>query len=612
MSTPDHKPDSADKISHFIRHVIEADLQSGKYASRHWSGKPGPSKDSSVGAGALHGGMSAPPSARTVSNLDSAKIRTRFPPEPNGYLHFGHAKSICLNFGLAADYAGACHLRFDDTNPEKEEQEYVDSIIDAVKWLGFEWQFGSENNEYFASSYFQWMYEFAEKLIVAGLAYVDSQSADEMRASRGTLTEGGKNSPFRDRTVAENLDLFRRMKAGEFADGTHILRAKIDMNSGNINMRDPAIYRIRHATHHATGNDWCIYPMYTYAHPIEDALENITHSICTLEFEDQRPFYNWLLGHLAELSCINTPPPQQIEFARLNLTYMVLSKRKLIQLVDEKHVDGWDDPRMPTLVGARRRGYTAAGFRRFMEMIGVAKNHQLIDISVLEECIRDDLNDTAPRRTAVLDPVKLIIDNYPAGHEEKCLAPNHPQKPEWGKRAVPFSGELWIEREDFMETPGKGYFRLFPGNRVRLRYGFVIECTGCDKDADGTITAVHCNYLADSKSGTPGSDNYKVKGNIHWLSARHSLAVSVRLYDRLFAVANPGEGDADFITELNPNSLTTITAQVEPSLGNSVAEDHFQFERHGYFVADRIDSKPGAPVFNRAVTLKDAWAKATK
>ena len=579
-----------ERTSNFIRHIIDADLKAGKYASRRWSGKPGPAAQQKVGAG---------------TTADAAKIRTRFPPEPNGYLHFGHAKSICLNFGLAQDYAGACHLRFDDTNPEKEEQEYVDSIIDAVHWLGWDWQ----DNLYLASDYFQWMYDFAEKLIEAGHAYVDSQTAEEMRASRGTLTEAGRNSPYRERTPAENLDLFRAMRAGDFADGTHILRAKVDMSSGNINLRDPAIYRIRHATHHNTGDAWCIYPMYTYAHPIEDALENITHSICTLEFEDQRPFYDWLLARLAELGCVNTPLPQQIEFARLNLSYVVLSKRKLIQLVEEKHVDGWDDPRLPTLVGARRRGFTPEAFRRFAEMIGVTKSDSWIDISVLEECQREHLNETAPRRIAVLDPVKLIIDNYPEGQEEECLAPNHPQKPEWGKRPVPFSRELWIEREDFMEVPSKGYFRLFPGNTVRLRYGFVVKCSGCDKDANGNITAVHCEYMADSKSGTPGSDNYKVKGNIHWVSAPHAYAAEVRLYDRLFAAEAPGEGGRDFIADLNPDSKRVIRAQLEAALKDAAAEERFQFERHGYFVADRVDSKPGAPVFNRAVTLKDSWSK---
>jgi glutaminyl-tRNA synthetase len=581
MAEPENKP------SNFIRHIIDADLKAGRYASRLWSGKPGPAAQQKVGAG------------------DTATIRTRFPPEPNGYLHFGHAKSICLNFGLAEDYAGACHLRFDDTNPEKEEQEYVDSIIDAVHWLGFDWK----ENRYFASDYFQWMYDFAEKLIEAGHAYVDSQTAEEMRASRGTLTEAGRNSPYRERTPAENLALFRAMKAGEFADGAHILRAKVDMSSGNINLRDPAIYRIRHATHHNTGDAWCIYPMYTYAHPIEDALENITHSICTLEFEDQRPFYDWLLARLAELGCVNTPLPQQIEFARLNLSYVVLSKRKLIQLVEEKHVDGWDDPRLPTLVGARRRGFTPEAFRRFNEMNGVTKSDSWIDIGVLEECQRDHLNETAPRRTAVLDPLKLVIDNYPEGQEEECLAPNHPQKPEWGKRPVPFSKELWIEREDFMEVPSKGYFRLFPGNTVRLRYGFVVKCLGADHDAAGNITAVHCEYMPDSKSGTPGSDSYKVKGNIHWVSARHAYAAEVRLYDRLFAVEAPGEGGRDFIADLNPDSKLIITAQLEAALKDAAAEDRFQFERHGYFVADRIDSRPGAPVFNRTVTLKDSWVK---
>ena len=583
----DTGPDASARVHNFIRHIIDADLKAGKYAARHWSGRPGPAEQQRVGAD------------------DTAKIRTRFPPEPNGYLHFGHAKSICLNFGLALDYGGACHLRFDDTNPEKEEQEYVDAIIDAVHWLGFDWQ----GCQYFASDYFQWMYDFAEKLIEAGHAYVDSQTADEMRASRGTLTEAGRNSPFRSRTPEENLALFRAMRAGEFPDGTHILRAKVDMSSGNINLRDPAIYRIRHATHHATGDTWCIYPMYTYAHPIEDALENITHSICTLEFEDQRPFYDWLLARLAELGCVNTPLPQQIEFARLNLSYVVLSKRKLIQLVEEKHVDGWDDPRLPTLVGARRRGFAPEGFRRFNEMNGVTKSDSWIDISILEECQREHLNETAPRRIAVLDPVRLVIDNYPEGQEEECLAPNHPQKPEWGKRPVPFSKVLWIEREDFMEVPGKGYFRLFPGNTVRLRYGFVVKCIGCDKDGDGKITAVHCEYMPDSKSGTPGSDNYKVKGNIHWVSAQHAYAGEVRLYDRLFAVEEPGAGGRDFIADLNPDSKLVISAQLESALQLATAEDRFQFERHGYFVADRIDSKAGTPVFNRTVTLKDSRAK---
>ena len=534
------------------------------------------------------------------------RVETRFPPEPNGYLHLGHAKSIFLNFGLARDYQGACHLRFDDTNPEKESQEYVDSITDSVKWLGFDW--GA--HLYFASNYFDTMYACAEYLITSGNAYVDSLSADEMRAYRGTLTEPGKDSPHRSRSIEENLDLFRKMRAGEFADGAHVLRARIDMASPNINLRDPAIYRIKRAHHHNTGDTWCIYPMYTYAHPIEDAIERITHSICTLEFEDQRPFYDWLLDKLADGGFFPRPVPQQIEFARLNLTYVVLSKRKLIQLVDDKHVSGWDDPRLPTLVGARRRGYTAEGFRRFTDQIGVSKSDGWIDYSVFEACQRDVLNDTALRRIAVLDPVKLVIDNYPEGQSEDCFAPNHPQQPDLGKRAVPFSRELWIEREDFMETPSKGYFRLFPGNSVRLRYGYVVTCTGCDKDANGTITTVHCDYLPDTKSGTPGADSVKVKGNIHWVSAAHAYACEVRLYDRLFKTAQPGQKTGNFLDDLNADSVKVIRAQLEPSLRDAAAEDRFQFERHGYFVADRVDSKPGAPVFNRTVTLKDSWVKA--
>ena len=559
--------------SNFIRNIIDDDNRSGK-----WQGR----------------------------------VETRFPPEPNGYLHYGHAKSICLNFGLARDYGGVCHMRFDDTNPEKEEQEYVDAILEAVQWLGFDWG----EHLYFASDYFDTMYQCAETLIEAGKAYIDSQSADEIRERRGTLTAPGENSPFRERSVADNLDLFRRMRAGEFAEGTHVLRAKIDMASPNINMRDPVIYRIRHAAHHRTGDRWCIYPLYTYAHPLEDAIENITHSVCTLEFEDQRPFYDWLLDALASAGTFTRPLPQQIEFARLNLTYIVLSKRKLIQLVDGGHVDGWDDPRLPTLIGARRRGYTAEGFREFTSRIGVSKSDAWIDISVLEECMRDHLNDAAPRRVAVLDPLKLIITNYPEGQSETCHAPNHPLKPELGQREMPFSRELWIEREDFMETPSKGFRRLFPGNRVRLRYGFVVECTGCEKDAAGNVVAVHAEYFADSKSGTPGADTYKVKGNLHWISAAHAVPAEVRLYDRLFAVPHPGarrEGDApelerNFLDDINPHSKETITAWLEPALRDAAPEDRFQFERHGYFVADRHDHTAERPVFNRTVTLKDSWA----
>ncbi|MCK6405665.1 MAG: glutamine--tRNA ligase/YqeY domain fusion protein [Rhodocyclaceae bacterium] len=588
--------------ANFIRNIVEADLAAGKHAQRHWAGRPGTAAD------------------HAAAPLDPARIRTRFPPEPNGYLHFGHAKSILLNFGLAEQYGGRCHLRFDDTNPEKEEQEYVDSIIDAVKWLGCSWEqngpTGPECNLYYASNYFDWMVAFAEYLIQSGHAYVDSQTADEMRANRGTLKEPGKDSPYRNRSAEESMELFKRMQKGEFPDGAHILRARIDMASPNINLRDPAIYRIRHATHHNTGDKWCVYPMYTFAHPIEDALENITHSICTLEFEDQRPFYDWLLERLAEGNLLQRPLPQQIEFSRLNLTYVVLSKRKLIQLVDEKHVAGWDDPRMPTLVGARRRGYTPEGFRLFAERIGVSKHDSLIDYVTFEDCFREVLNESAERRVAVLDPLKLVITNYPEGQSEECFAPNHPLKPELGKRAMPFSRELWIEAEDFMEEPSKGYHRLYPGNMARLKYGYIVKCTGCEKDAAGKVVKVLCEYLPDTKSGTPGADSVKVKGNLHWVSAAHGYTAEIRLYDRLFAVPAPGarrEGDApelerDYLDDINPNSKQVITAQLEPSLKDAKAEDRFQFERHGYFVADSKDSKAGAPVFNRTVTLKDSWA----
>ena len=590
MSQSPNKP-AASHVTNFIRNIVEDDLARGTYATRTWGGKPG--------GASVHAGAPA----------DPAKIRTRFPPEPNGNLHFGHAKSVCLNFGLARDFGGVCHMRFDDTNPEREEREFVDSILDTVRWLGFGWSANGADHLYYASDYFDFMYEAAEYLITSGHAYVDQQSAEQIRANRGTLTEPGTASPQRDRPAAENLRVFREMRAGRHAEGSMVLRAKIDMASPNINLRDPAIYRIRQAAHHRTGDKWCIYPMYTYAHPVEDALEQITHSICTLEFEDQRPFYDWLLARLAEGGLLARPLPHQYEFARLNLTYVVLSKRKLIQLVADKHVDGWDDPRMPTLVGARRRGYTAEGFRAFAERIGVSKSDSWIDFTVLEDCMREHLNETAPRRMAVLDPVRLVIDNYPAQEVEECHPPNHPQKPDWGRRAVPFSRELWIEREDFVESPAKGYFRLFPGNKVRLRYGFVVECTGCEKDDQGRVVAVHCNYFPDSKSGTPGSDAYKVKGNIHWVSAQHAYECEVRLFDRLFKDPHPGAGDRDFIADLNPAARKIVTVQLEPALKNAAPEERFQFERHGYFVADRVDSKPGAPVFNRAVTLRDSWGK---
>jgi glutaminyl-tRNA synthetase len=611
------KPDAAPAGTNFIRTIVEADLASGKYAARRWGGSPGLAQHHAAGG------------------PDPARIRTRFPPEPNGYLHIGHAKSICLNFGLARDYGGLCHLRFDDTNPTKEEQEYVDSILESVHWLGFDW--GA--HLYFASDYFGLLYGFAEGLIRDGHAYVDDLSADEIRALRGTLTQGGEASPYRDRPAAESLDLFRRMRAGEFPDGARVLRLKIDMGSPNINLRDPVAYRIRHAQHHRTGDAWCIYPMYDFAHGLSDALEHITHSICTLEYEDHRPLYDWINARVAESGALARPLPQQIEFARLNLTYVRLSKRNLIQLVTERHVDGWDDPRMPTIVGFRRRGFTPESIRLFAERIGVSKADSWIDMTVLEDCLREDLNERAPRATAVLDPLKLVIDNYPAGQVEETEAPVHPQHPERGRRKLPFSRELWIEREDFEASPPKGYFRLFPGNMVRLRYGYVVKCTGCDKDASGNVTAVHCEYLPDSRSGTAGSDKYKVKGNIHWVSAAHAHEAEVRLYDRLFSVPFPGSrrgrepaplshaGPTDesgkahaveaveehsWLDDINPGAKKVVTAYLEPGLRDAQPEDRFQFERHGYFVADLRDSRPGRTVFNRAVTLRDSWAKEAK
>jgi len=574
----DNQSNNSTVPSNFLRGIIDHDNASAKYAHRSDAqGKALPT------------------------------VITRFPPEPNGYLHIGHAKSICLNFGLARDYAGRCHLRFDDTNPTKEDQEYVDTIIDSVQWLGYDWQHDGVAHLHYASDYFDQLYQMAEWLITAGHAYVDSQSADDMAANRGSFSEPGKNSPFRDRPAEESLSLFRRMKAGEFKDGEHIVRAKIDMASPNMNMRDPAIYRIRHAHHHRTGDKWCIYPMYDYTHPISDALENITHSFCTLEFQDHRPIYDWILERLTEGGFFKKPLPHQYEFARLNLTYAITSKRKLLQLVEENIVDGWDDPRMPTIVGIRRRGYTPEAIQLFAERIGVAKADSWIDMSTLEGALRDDLDPKAARLVAVLNPLKLIIDNFSETASEDCTAPVHPHHPERGNRHFKLSRELWIEAEDFMEVPSKGYFRLFPGNKVRLRYGFVIECTGCDKDANGNVIAVHCNYFADSKSGTEGSANYKVKGNIHWVSAAHAIEAEVRLYDRLFTDAHPDAGGKDFKQALNADSKTVVTAYLESGAELAKPDEKFQFERHGYFVADRVDSTAGKPVFNRITTLKDSW-----
>ena len=579
------------EVSNFLRQIIDADCASGKYANRKDSaGQPLPS------------------------------VITRFPPEPNGYLHIGHAKSICLNFGLARDYGhqagGArCNMRFDDTNPTKEDIEYVDTILDTVNWLGFDWEHAGKDHLYFASDYFEKLYAFAELLIERGRAYVDSQSADDIQKNRGNFSQAGVNSPYRDRSSEENLSLFREMKAGKFEDGKHVLRLKIDMTHPNIVMRDPVIYRIRHAHHHRTGDAWCIYPLYDFTHCISDALENVTHSICTLEFENNRPLYNWVLNELKEAGAFTGPLPQQYEFARLNLTYAITSKRRLLQLVTENLVDGWDDPRMPTLVGLRRRGYTPESIQLFCERIGVSKADSWIDMSVLEQSLRDDLDPKAERGVAVLKPLKLILENFDPAHTEACSAPKHPHHPELGRREFPLTRELWIEADDFMKEPVKGFFRLYPpindqpGSRVRLRYGFVIECTGFDTNDAGEVVAVRAKYFEDSKSGTPGSDNYKVKGNLHWVSAANALETEIRLYDRLFNDPHPDSGDKNFLDFINHESKKVITAYLEPGLAKAVADQRFQFERHGYFVADRTDSKPGKPIFNLAVSLKDNWKK---
>ena len=582
MSTVANKamnPIETEVTSNFIRQKIDTETAAGKYANRtDANGRPLPI------------------------------VITRFPPEPNGYLHIGHAKSICLNFGLAQSYGGRCHLRFDDTNPEKESIEYVNSIKDMVHWLGFDWtdEYGEEHL-YYASDYFEQLYQFAEKLIEAGHAYIDSQDADTIRAQRGQLHEAGQNSPYRDRPASESLDIFRRMRAGEFPEGAHVLRAKIDMAASFIVMRDPVIYRIRYVHHHRTGDAWCIYPMYDFTHCISDALENITHSLCTLEFENNRPLYNWVLERLVEVGVFAQPLPEQTEFARMNLTYAITSKRKLLQLVENHHVDGWDDPRMMTLVGVRRRGFTPESLRLFAERIGVSKADSWIEMGVLEQAVRDDLDAKAPRAVAVLKPLKLIIDNYAEGQTELCHAPVHPHHPEMGQREFLFARELWIEQDDFMVEPIKGFFRLFVGNKVRLRHGFVIECTGFDTNDAGEVIAVHANYFPDSKSGTEGSNNYKVKGNIHWLSDASSIPCEIRVYDRLFNDPHPDAGGKDFLAALNPDSKHTSQGFVESGLANTAPETHFQFERHGYFVTDQKDSQPGALVFNRIVSLKDGW-----
>jgi len=537
--------------------------------------------------------------ADRAAGKHGGKVLTRFPPEPNGYLHIGHAKAICLNFGVADEFSGACNLRMDDTNPTKEDIEYVESIEADVAWLGFHWA----GDVLYAADYFQQMYDYAEQLIRVGKAYVDDLTADQIREHRGTLTEPGRDSPYRTRSVEENLDLFGRMKAGEFPDGSRVLRAKIDMASPNINMRDPTLYRIRHASHHRTGDAWCIYPMYDYAHPIEDAIEGITHSLCTLEYEAHRPLYDWVL------EIVDTPaPPQQIEFARLNLSYTVMSKRKLLQLVQEKHVASWDDPRMPTISGFRRRGYTPESIRDFCERIGVAKKENVIDVALLEYCVREDLNKRAPRAMGVLDPLRVVIENYPEGQTEEMDVVNNPEDPAAGTRKVPFSRVVYIEQDDFREDPPKKFFRLAPGREVRLRNAYLITCREVAKDASGQIVELRCTYDPGTRGGD-APDGRKVKATLHWVSAQHAIDGEVRLYDRLFSVENPSEDEGkDWRTFLNPSSLQVKTAKLEPSLASAAAGSRYQFERIGYFAVDP-DSAPGKPVFNRTVTLKDAWAR---
>lgn len=548
-----------EKSKNFLEEIIEEDLKSGKHAGR---------------------------------------VLTRFPPEPNGYLHIGHAKSICLNFGLAQRYGGKTNLRFDDTNPVKEDVEYVDSIKEDVRWLGFEWA-----NEFYASDYFEQLYQWAEVLIQKGLAFVDDQTQEEIRLNRGTVNQAGKDSPFRNRSVEENLDLFRRMRAGEFKDGDRVLRAKLDMAHPNMLMRDPILYRIIHSDHHRTGDKWCIYPMYDYAHGQSDSIEQITHSICTLEFDVHRPLYDWFIEKLEIF------PSHQYEFARLNMTYTMMSKRKLLQLVQEKVVMGWDDPRMPTICGLRRRGYTPEAIRAFAERVGVAKRDNVIDISLLEFCLREDLNKRAERRMAVLNPLKVVITNYPEGQTEELEAVNNPEDESAGKRMVPFSRELYIEQEDFMENPPKKFFRLAPGQEVRLRYAYFIKCNEVIKDSAGNVVELRCTYDPASKGGH-SPDGRKVQGTIHWVSAQHAVKTEIRLFDRLFSRENPDdvpEGQ-DWKSGINPESLKVIYGYLEPALTSAKALDKFQFERMGYFSVD-YDSKPGAMVFNRTVTLKDTWAK---
>jgi len=667
--------------TNFIRNIVASDLAAGRFAQRHWNGQPGDGDFERRGS------------------PDAARIRTRFPPEPNGYLHLGHAKSIFLNFGLARDFRGRCHMRFDDTNPTREEQEYVDAILEAVRWLGFDWADATQNNLYFASDYFERLYECAEFLVARGHAYVDQLSPEEMRLTRGTLTEPGRNSPYRDRAPTESLELLRQMRAGQHPEGSMVLRARIDMTSPNINMRDPTLYRIRFAHHHRTGDQWCIYPMYDFTHALSDALECITHSICTLEFEDHRPLYDWcvercvptlrapqwrealelvrsiraqgleaarefalhchnfahklfaseaetqmralftgweharsavvrdldaffglLLGQAEQFAPLLTHAleerrpdpfelPRQYEFSRLNLDYVVLSKRKLIQLVEERLVDGWDDPRMPTIVGLRRRGYTPQSLALFAERIGVSKADSRIDFDVLEQALREDLDPRVPRAIAVLEPLRLVLTNVEAATKEICRAPVHPHLPERGMRELALRRELWIDAQDFLEHPPADYFRLCPGGMVRLRYAYVIRCTDFEKDADGTVRVVYAEILPQTRSGTAGANSVKVKGAIHWLAVADAVPVEVRLFDRLFTLADPDASASDYRTLLHAGSRRVLRSYAEPSLAGVLAEDRYQFERHGYFVADRVDHQSQRPVFNRISTLKDSRAR---
>lgn len=552
--------ETENKSRHFIEQVIDEDLETGKYDGR---------------------------------------VHTRFPPEPNGYLHIGHAKSICLNFGLAEQYNSLCNLRFDDTNPVREEEEYVQSIMEDVRWLGFDW----EDRLYYASDYFQQLYVFACQLVESGHAYVDDQSAEEIRATRGSLTEPGTESPYRNRSIEENLDLFKRMQSGEFPDGSRVLRAKIDMAANNMNMRDSVMYRILRAAHHRTGDDWCIYPTYDWAHGLEDSIERITHSLCTLEFEDHRPLYDWYLDAL------HVYHPQQIEFAPLNLSYTILSKRMLRELVEGGVVNDWDDPRMPTISGLRRRGFTPTSIRDFASRVGIAKREGVADVGLLEYCVRQDLNRHAERRMAVLNPLKVVITNYPESESEELDAINNPEDESAGKRKVPFSRELFIERDDFREDPPKKFFRLAPGREVRLRYAYFLKCEDVVKDDSGEIIELRCSYDPKTKGGS-APDGRKVRGTLHWVSAQHAVSPEIRLYDRLFLSPEPGSGSDDFKADINPDSLEILTnCKLEPSLINAKASEHYQFERVGYFNVDTLDSREGSPVFNRTVTLRDTWAK---